>query len=108
MTNPTPRASNPTLNELNALIDSLDEHVSIENVGAALVRLRDQLRAASQETPIEAGDYTDTVARLTASIRLGIIAEDPWDGPSIKEGELSDEQINWLASWLAGDGVTKP
>lgn len=50
--------------------------------------------------------HADEVQRIEASIRLGIAAEEDWDGPSIKPGDLSDEQISWLASWLAGDGVT--
>lgn len=96
--------------ELNGLIDSLDDHVGITETGNALVALRDKVLGAGSvaQAPDETATYEQTVARLTASIHLGIIAEDPWDGPSIKEGELSDEQINWLASWLAGDGVIKP
>ena len=43
--------------------------------------------------------------RLEASIRLGIEAEADWEGPSIKPGTLTDEQIHWLAAWLAGEGA---
>lgn len=28
-------------------------------------------------------------------------------GPSIKPGDLTDEQIAWLASWLAGEGFSR-
>lgn len=51
--------------------------------------------------------YDAVRARLEASIRLGIAAEEDWDGPSIKPGDLTDDQIAWLASWLAGDGCDK-
>ena len=52
-------------------------------------------------------EYEDICCRMAASIRLGIDAEDAWDGPSIKPGTLTDEEIEWLASWLAGDGWVK-
>ena len=52
-------------------------------------------------------EYSDTCNRMAASIRLGIAAEDAWDGPSIKPGTLTDEEIEWLASWLAGEGWVK-
>ena len=51
--------------------------------------------------------FDDTRDRMAASIRLGIAAEDVWYGPSIKAGTLTDEEIEWLASWLAGDGWVK-
>lgn len=44
-------------------------------------------------------------ARIANSIRLGIQVEEDWDGPSIKPGTLTEEQIDWLGSWLAGDGI---
>lgn len=49
--------------------------------------------------------YDEAKPRIEASIRMGIAAEEDWSGPSVKPGELSDDQITWLASWLAGDGV---
>lgn len=52
-------------------------------------------------------EYEDICCRMAASIRLGIDAEATWDGPSIKPGTLTDEEIEWLASWLAGDGWVK-
>lgn len=55
--------------------------------------------------PPAPNEFAADVARLAASIRLGIAAEDGWDGPSIKPGQLSDDEIDWLASWLAGDGA---
>lgn len=51
--------------------------------------------------------FDQDVAAVEASIRLGIAAEEDWDGPSIKPDDLTDEQIRWLASWLVGDRVTK-
>lgn len=50
-------------------------------------------------------DYDRRVAQIESSILLGIAVEQDWDGPSIKPGELTDEQIQWLARWLAGDGI---
>lgn len=44
--------------------------------------------------------------KIEAAIHLGISAEEDWDGPSIKPGTLTDDQIKWLASWLVGEGVT--
>ena len=52
-------------------------------------------------------EYNDTRDRMAASIRLGIAAEDAWDGPSIKPGTLTEDEIEWLASWLAGEGWVK-
>jgi hypothetical protein len=45
--------------------------------------------------------------QIAASIRLGIMAEQDWDGPSIKPGALTEEQVDWLGSWLAGEGYTR-
>lgn len=50
--------------------------------------------------------YSTAKAKILASIRLGIAAEEDWDGPSIKPGELPDDKIEWLAAWLAGDGIS--
>lgn len=52
-------------------------------------------------------EFTNTVAELRADIVLGIMAEDAWDGPSVKPGDLTDDQIEWLASWMAGCGWKK-
>lgn len=52
--------------------------------------------------------FEESKPRIEASIHLGIGAEEDWDGPSIKPGTLTDDQLSWLASWLAGDGVVKP
>ncbi len=51
--------------------------------------------------------YEEAKPRLEASIRLGIAAEEDWPGPSVKPGDLTEEQIDWLASWLAGEGFVK-
>lgn len=48
--------------------------------------------------------YEDDRARIRESIKEGIWFEQDWDGPSIKDGDLTEKQISWLASWLAGDG----
>lgn len=45
------------------------------------------------------------VAKIKTAILVGIQAEEDWDGPSIKSGVLTDEQIEWLASWLASEGI---
>ncbi|MBN9214732.1 MAG: hypothetical protein J0J04_07950 [Microbacterium sp.] len=45
--------------------------------------------------------HADEAARIEASIRLGIAAEEDWDGPSTKPGDLSDEQTCSLR--VAGD-----
>lgn len=50
-------------------------------------------------------DYDQSKRRIEADIRLGVAAEEDWDGPSVKPGALTDEQISWLASWLAGCGL---
>jgi hypothetical protein len=50
--------------------------------------------------------YATAKAKILASIHLGVMAEQDWDGPSIKPGELSDDKIEWLAAWLAGDGIS--
>jgi hypothetical protein len=51
--------------------------------------------------------YRDNAVAIAMSIRVGIIAEQDWEGPSIKEGDLTEEQIDWLASWLAGESWVK-
>lgn len=53
-----------------------------------------------------ATDYDGAKAALNAAIQLGIAAEEDWDGPSIKPGTLTSEQVEWLASWLAGEGFS--
>lgn len=53
-------------------------------------------------------EFDRQIDSLSMDIRFGIMAEDDWDGPSIKPGELSPENIKWLASWLVGCGWTKP
>ena len=50
-------------------------------------------------------NYTANVRRIRAAIELGIMVEEDWDGPSIKPGTLTDEQIAWLASWLSSEGI---
>ena len=50
-------------------------------------------------------DYCANRDTIYNSIHLGILAEVGWDGPRIKPGQLTDDQIAWLASWLAGDGI---
>lgn len=50
-------------------------------------------------------EYDNAKAKIKTSIIAGITAEEDWDGPSINPGTLTDEQVDWLAAWLAGDGV---
>lgn len=46
-------------------------------------------------------------AKLVSSIHMGIDVEqhDP-NIASIPPGKLSNEEIDWLAAWLLGEGVT--
>lgn len=52
-------------------------------------------------------EHSDNYQAIYNSIHLGISAEEDWDGPSVKPGDLTDAQIEWLASWLAGEGIGK-
>lgn len=52
----------------------------------------------------EPGAIGDLIA---ADILLGIWAEAGSDGHSIKPGTLTDEQVQWLGDWLAGEGWVK-
>lgn len=65
----------------------------------------EQAREYREQLAREAQD--DAKHSLYASIQLGIDAEEEWEGPSIKPGTLTDEQVCWLASWLAGEGFRK-
>lgn len=50
---------------------------------------------------------SDTGKQIAGSIHLGIDAEaDNGDesGHYIRPGDLTDEQIDWLGAWLAGEG----
>lgn len=65
-------------------------------------------RDALSQAPLDVSlrrPHTEIVAKIKAAIITGISAEEDWPGPSIKPGELSDAQIEWLAAWLAGEGV---
>ena len=44
---------------------------------------------------------------VEADIQLGIMAEEDWDGPSVKPGQLTNEQIARLGAWLEGCGYAK-
>lgn len=50
-------------------------------------------------------DYTTARTRLENSLRLGITVESE-DGNPLSEivTTLTEEQISWIGSWLAGDG----
>ena len=48
--------------------------------------------------------WEKTCEDMEFSIRLGIEAEEDWEGPSIKPGEITDAQVSWLSSWLIGEG----
>lgn len=63
-----------------------------------------ETKAVSKVTEIPE-TFEEISSRLTSHIHLGIAAEEDWDGPSIKPGTLTNEQIAWLGSWLAGCGV---
>lgn len=45
--------------------------------------------------------------QIESDIHIGIVMENDWNGPSIKEGQLTGEEVRWLAIWLAGCGYTK-
>ncbi|MET4703071.1 hypothetical protein [Frigoribacterium sp. UYMn621] len=49
----------------------------------------------------------DDAAQIAASIDIGIWAEQDWDGPSIKPGKLTDDEVQWLGAWLAGESFGK-
>lgn len=56
---------------------------------------------------LAAEEAEQTVTKLGHIIRDGITVEEgDTHGNSIKPGTLTEEQIDWLASWLAGEGVT--
>lgn len=63
--------------------------------------------ACGQKSEVSGNTYEKSKPRLEASIRMGIAAEEDWPGPSVKPGDLTEEQIDWLASWLAGEGFVK-
>lgn len=51
--------------------------------------------------------FASQASEISASIHLGIHAEEDWDGPSIKPGTLTDEQVAWLGGWLASEGWSR-
>jgi hypothetical protein len=51
--------------------------------------------------------YETAKPAIHASLYAGIAAEEDWDGPSVKPGDLTNAQVEWIASWLAGDGFVK-
>lgn len=57
------------------------------------------------DIPAERDEFLETKARINADIHLGFNVEEDWDGPSIKPGTLTDEQVEWLSSWLTGCGL---
>lgn len=71
-------------------------------------QMRKDLAAGAVEranAEVSGNTYHEAKPRILASLYMGIAAEEDWDGPSVKPGDLTEEQIDWLASWLAGDGI---
>lgn len=65
-----------------------------------------QDKTVSQVHEVSGNDHHASKAKIIASLHMGIDAEENWDGPSVKPGDLTDAQIEWVAAWLVGDGVT--
>ena len=82
--------------------DGLDFKRRYAERGEEFDRWLEKHKGAPLDSP--SGDAQVTVARLEASIRLGISAEEGWDGPSVKPGDLTDAQVGWLDAWMAGEG----
>lgn len=53
-----------------------------------------------------ASDYETNKARLTASIASGVAAESDDPGMRDRLPDLTSAQLEWLASWLTGEGFT--
>lgn len=78
-------------------------------MGAKMRRELENAHVSSvTEDEVSGNDYHESKAKIHASLQMGIAAEEDWAGPSVKPGDLTDQQVEWLASWLAGDGVIKP
>jgi hypothetical protein len=91
--------------ELNGLIDSLDEHVSHEDIAQALSELRDRVRAMPPELPDTEPDVRNPLDRLTDDMEhlhrmfsgeLGNIVTPEWRTHRAREDQI-------IAAWSQPD-----